>query len=141
MTFASNLPDDLVRAYRETDYVVGRDGWILRIDEPSIELEAQHRRHGVTHSAFITAWNPFSQALSAAENAQRHAALLAELTRDGRAWFEGVGIHPSNAWPGEESVLILGLDLESAKAMGSRLQQNAIVWSGPDAVPRLILLR
>ena len=55
--------------------------------------------------------------------------------------LEGVGRHPANQWPGEVSYLILGLTLDAAKTLGTRLEQNAIVWSGADAVPRLILLR
>ncbi len=35
----------------------------------------------------------------------------------------------------------LGLPLEEARALGNEFEQNAIVWSGPDAVPKLILLR
>jgi hypothetical protein len=37
--------------------------------------------------------------------------------------------------------LVFGLTLEAAKAMGRTLEQNAIVWSAADAIPRLILLR
>jgi hypothetical protein len=32
------------------------------------------------------------------------------------------------------------LALEAAKTSGTRMEQNAIVWSGADAVPQLILL-
>ena len=42
---------------------------------------------------------------------------------------------------GEASYLIFGLTLEAAKMLGMRLEQNAIVWAGVDAVPQLILLR
>jgi hypothetical protein len=28
-----------------------------------------------------------------------------------------------------------------AQALGREFRQNAIVWAGPDAIPRLILLR
>ena len=41
----------------------------------------------------------------------------------------------------EESFLVYGLTLEAAKALGTRLEQNAFIWSGEDAVPQLILLR
>jgi len=34
-----------------------------------------------------------------------------------------------------------GLSLEASKSLGARFEQNAIVWSGADAVPQLILLR
>ena len=36
---------------------------------------------------------------------------------------------------------MVGLAQEAAKALGTRLEQNAIVWAGGDAVPQLILLR
>jgi hypothetical protein len=37
--------------------------------------------------------------------------------------------------------LILGLDLEAARTLGNRMEQNAIVWIGADAVPELVLLK
>ncbi len=56
-------------------------------------------------------------------------------------FIEGVGQHPSNRWPPEPSFLVLDLSLEAAKALGSRHEQNAIVWCGADATPLLVLLR
>ena len=53
----------------------------------------------------------------------------------------GIGQHPSNQWPGEPSYLVFGLTLEAAKTLGTRLEQNAIVWNGSDGTPQLILLR
>jgi hypothetical protein len=50
-------------------------------------------------------------------------------------------MHRSNHLSGEASYLIFGLTLEAAKALRTRLEQNAIVWTGADAVPQLILLR
>jgi len=41
----------------------------------------------------------------------------------------------------EKSFFALGVDLETAKNLGICYQQNAIVWAGADAVPKLILLR
>jgi len=56
-------------------------------------------------------------------------------------FIERVGQHPSNRWAPEPSFLVLGLSLEAAKALGSRHEQNAIVWCGIDATPQLVLLR
>ena len=92
-------------------------------------------------SAYITALNPFSRALDVAANAERHAALGRELEQRSLASIEGLGQHPSNQWPGEASYLVFGLTLEAAKTLGTRLEQNAIVMAGADAVPQLILLR
>jgi hypothetical protein len=67
--------------------------------------------------------------------------MLGELSASGLAFVEGVGNDPSNIWPGERSFLVLGLVPEAAKSLGAQFGQNAIVWSGADAIPRLILLR
>lgn len=139
---SSVLDAELLRAYRETHYCVyGPTPFVLRIDSASPPLAALHQRMGVSCSAFITACNPYSQAIGAEENARRHAALAADLARQGWVFFEGVGQHPDNGWPAEPSFLVLGLTREAASAWGRALQQNAIVHCGVDAVPRLVVLR
>ncbi len=143
----SVVPPTMVQAYRETHYkVFAQPGSVeiaftLRIDEPCPELLAAYKRRRVDCSAYITAYNPFSQALAAGENAARQLALVRELDARGLAWDEGVGAHPSNSWPGEPSCLVYGIALEAAKVLATRFEQNAFVWSGADGVPRLILLR
>jgi hypothetical protein len=131
-----------IQAYRETEYRVhGDELFTLRIGEGSPALAAVHKRHRVDCSAYVTACNPYSQALHDGVNTQRHAELGRELHQRSLAAIEGLGQHPSNRWPGEASYLILGLTPEAAKTLGTRLEQNAIVWSGADAVPQLILFR
>ena len=44
-------------------------------------------------------------------------------------------------WPAERSHFALGLGLEAARAIGTDLDQDAIVWVGADAIAQLILLR
>ena len=142
MLSESQIPAELILAYRQTHYKVQPPhGPILRIDEPSPELLRRQAAQGAACSAFITACNPYSRGLAPADNQQRHAALAQHLQGQGLTFFEALGQHPSNGWPGEPSYLVLGLDLPEARQLGEQLQQNAIVWSGPDAVPRLILLR
>lgn len=55
--------------------------------------------------------------------------------------IKGESRDPSGAWPEEKSFLALGLDLETSQVLGREFGQNAIVWAGADAIPRLILLR
>jgi hypothetical protein len=139
---ASLIDPHTVRAYLETAFHVhGEPGFTLRVGESSAELLAAHVRQGVDCSAYLTAWNPFSRPTDDAANAARQAELLDALSRLGLVCLPGLGRHPSNDWPGEDSVLALGLGLDAAKALGVRFEQNAIVWSGADAVPQLILLR
>jgi hypothetical protein len=138
----SSLPAELIRAYAETEYRVSGDpGFVLRIDVPSPELLALHARLGVTSSAFVTACNPRSRPLPATENAARQAGLLEAIGKLGLVALPGIGQHPRGDWPGEESWLVPGLSLASAQALGTRFGQNAIVWAGADAIPRLVLLR
>lgn len=136
------IPRDIIDAYLETEYRVGgKMPCVLKVGEASATLAALHRLHGVGCSAFVTAWNPSSEADTPARNAARQRELVSWLAEKGLSWVPGVGQHPANDWPGEESCLVPGLPLDVARALGVRFGQNAIVWSGADAVPQLILLR
>ncbi|MEM5341153.1 DUF3293 domain-containing protein [Paraburkholderia azotifigens] len=138
----SQIPRETIQAYLETEYIVFDDAsTTLRVGRANPQLVALHKAHGVACSAFITAWNPFSQTCSAEFNADRQQALARELAQLGHVVIEGIGKHPSNNWPGEASFLVLGLSLDAAKSLGTRYGQNAIVWSTDDATPQLVLLR
>ena len=131
-----------VQAYRETDYVVHTDAPVtLKVDVASPGLLAMYKGRRVNSCIFITAWNPESRRLPDVDNAARQDVLARELRFRSLSFIEGVGQHPSNRWPPEPSFLVLGLPLEAAKSLGSRHEQNAIVWCGADATPALILLR
>lgn len=131
-----------VRAFREPDYRVhGDDLFTLRVGRFCPALAAVHQHHGVDCSAYITACNPFSKVLSDEANAARHAALGRKISQRSLLSIEGIRQHPSSQWLGEASFLIFGLTLEAARTMGKRLEQNAVLWAGSDAVPQLILLR
>lgn len=138
----SSIPRDTIQAYLETHYqVFGGAPATLQIGRFNPALSALHDAHHVACSAFITACNPFSQNLDPQANAARQEALVRDLEALGLAFIEGIGKHPSNTWPGEASLLVLGATLDAAKALGEKHGQNAIVWCGADAVPQLILLR
>ncbi len=142
MSSDSCIDPDTIRAYSETDYVVHGDHPVtLNVDRHSPALAGLHRAYRVDCSAFVTACNPFSQRLDEATNAARQAALAEQLASRGLRFLDGIGQHPSNEWAGEPSVLIFGLALAAAKDLGMQWEQNAIIWCGADAVPRLILLR
>lgn len=129
----------LDRVYRGTHFHVHAPSpFVLKIDEPSAELAALHAQHGVSCSAFVTAWNPRSRTLPDGENEARQHELLAVLRGDGITTLPGTGVDPSGQWPGEPSVLALGLSRSRARQLGERFEQNAIVWVGPDANPALL---
>ena len=91
-------------------------------------------------SAYLTACNLYSQSLDDAANARRQAALVAALEQRGVPWQPGIGEHPINGWTGEPSVLALGVGREAAIELGREHRQHAVVWSGADGGPELLLL-
>jgi hypothetical protein len=90
---------------------------------------------------FVTAYNPKGKSLDDAANVKRQEGLREELRGRRLRCIDGVGMHPSNGWPAESSFLVLGIGLDEARELGARWGQDAVVWCGMDAVPRLVLLR
>lgn len=126
--------------YRRAVYRVGdvESGFTLSPDQPSAGLRALFAEHGVDTAAFLTACNPGSRALGAAANAERTARLDAELAARGLQWRAGEGADPDGDWPPEPSRLVLGMARDQAQALARAFGQNAMLWIGPDAVPRLV---
>ncbi len=139
---SSRIPADTLQAYRETLFIINTtEPIVLRVDLADVSLLRMYPETGTDRCAFVTAYNPYSQRLSEAANAERQARLERELQEQGRTIWSGLGRHPSGHWPGEPSVLVMGILIDDAQALGKRYEQNAIVWCGPDAVPKLVLLR
>lgn len=138
----ATLDPALIRAYQETDYRVGGERpFVLHIDLPSIDLQALYRQTRVDRAAFLTACNPGSARSSDAENEARQSELACILDGMHLAYIDGMGLHPRGGWDGEPSFLVLGMSREDACAVGRRFGQNAVVWCGSDAMPRLLLLK
>ncbi|MBX3630497.1 MAG: DUF3293 domain-containing protein [Nitrosomonas sp.] len=142
MSLNSGIDPVTLRAYLETEYQIhGANPFTLRVGAACPALAELHKAHAVTNSAFVTAYNPFSTLLNETDNAARHTKLRKTLKHRGFVFFEGIGKHPANDWPGEPGFLVLGISLEAASALGNQLEQNAIIWNNTDTVPQLILLR
>ena len=140
---SSAIPADLIASYRAADYRAGSGSAAisLRIDQCSESLSQLLAASGRQCAVFITAYNPCSQSCSFEVNQAAHTRLRAELSRHTDQIIEGTGSDPSGAWPPEQSLLALGIDLATAQALGRQFGQNAVVWADADAIPRLILLR
>jgi hypothetical protein len=134
--------DRLHAAYLATHYKVLLPGKIFtfRIAHHSPQLQTLHQSHRVNCSAFLTAWNPFSETISAQENRLAQQALLNDLHNLNIPCVPGIGVDPTSQWPGEESLLALGLPRDVAIRLGKKYRQNALVWAGSDSVPELIFL-
>lgn len=146
----TTLPPALVRAYADAIYALwwmvlpetNAPGWLeFRLGRYLEPLDAVFQMTGLGTAALVTATNPLGEALSASENAARHARLAAEVATQGHRAVPAYGRDPAGAWEREESLLIHGISREEAIALGNAFAQNAIVWSDGDFVPRLLLLR
>lgn len=116
----------LKAVYEATEYRVG-DRFTIRCGLPTPLLDALLLEHGHDAWAYITACNPGSIALDDAANAARMAALTRRLDRLGHPCLPGQGVGAGSDWPPEPSLLVLGIDLAAALALGREFGQVAIV--------------
>ena len=138
----STISPETIQAYKETEFrVFTTNTLVLKISEANSELINLYKSTGSENCTFVTACNPFGELVSESRNLDLQRQLEEELKFRGRAYIAGEGKHPIGNWPGEPSFLIFDLSLESAKTLGRKFNQNAIVWCDKDAIPQLILLR
>ena len=127
-------------AYLNTDYHVDAPGAAFKLNVGcySPELDQLHQKLGVSTSLYITAWNPFSELLTDEDNDAKQQALVSDITDLGLDMMTGRGIAQSGDWPPEESIIVLGCDESTAITLSQKYQQNAVVFSDENAIPRLI---
>jgi len=142
MNDSTNLPPELIQAYRETHYrVEGVEPFTLKVDQVSSEVLKALAKRGLKSCAFVTAWNPYSIALKEEENTILERKLNLHLNAQGLNHTPGEGVHPSNGWSGERSSLVWGVSETNAREIAEEFQQNAFIWVGEDGIPELILMR
>ncbi|MGY6629421.1 MAG: DUF3293 domain-containing protein [Wenzhouxiangella sp.] len=133
------VDETLWQAYRDTDYcVLTTPPLVLAVDRPSPGLACLFSTHKAERAVFITAWNPFSRETSDTDNESAQQRLAARLQAQASRVLPAEGRSRRGDWRPESSFLALGIDQPTAIALGREFGQNAIVWSGPDARPRLI---
>lgn len=139
--YSASLDQDLIRAYRATNYVVfAEPSFALRIGEHSAPLASLFEEQGVSCAAYITAWNPEGIAVDQEANEAAQKWLRVQAEELGLECFAGEGRGEIGDWPPEESLLLLGCSRSRAKKLGHQFRQNAVVWVGADGVPGLIVL-
>jgi hypothetical protein len=135
----SAISKELWQAFLETDFkVFSENPFTLKVGQYSDELNSIIKKSKCSSAAFITAYNPYSKQLSDAENVARQEQLKIEIAKRGLTAIEGIGQHPSNQWPGEPSLLILGLNKEAASTLARQLEQNAFVWCDETSILQLV---
>lgn len=129
----------LLQAYLNTDYQVyptPSQTLHIRINQHNPALDQFLKGH--QSWAYITAWNPNSKALPAAENEQRNRALIKELQTKGFTYYPGEGVPAEGDWIPEASFLVIDLSKNNAIQMGRKHGQKAIVWGQVSAKGALL---
>jgi len=133
------MDNSLIAVYRNTDYRVrlAQGGWA------SIHVDAAlpaplHALIGKHSWAFITAWNPGSQAQSHAQNHAAQQALLAALRGLHRTIRIQPGIGVGGEWR-EASFFVVGPELADIDALAQQFRQNAYVHGLANGYARLRL--
>ena len=129
MSSLDSADSALWAAYRATVYVAVVDvqRLAIHIDHKCPALDALLQRRGLTHWAFITAWNPRSQPLPRADNDMRHEQLKEDVRRLGLEAFEGQGEPADLNWAAERSLLAIGISVVDAVRLGRQYEQVAIL--------------
>ncbi len=132
-----------IKAYEATHYRAGAGpkACVLRIGQHSPELALRYVATGADSALFITAFNPFGEAQGNKANEDVHAQLGEVLRTLVADVTEGAGADPTKKWDPEMSYLARGISAEDARELGRRFKQDAVVWAGEDAIPKLLLLR
>lgn len=127
---ASSRFVSLVEAYAETSYVWYSDlgQSILKIGEPSPDLDALLEIEGAESAAFITAWNPDSYSLEGSANDRRNAELLQRIKACGFKHRAGFGAWKEDATKGEASFLVIGIDRQRATGFSQLHGQVSLVF-------------
>lgn len=113
----------------------------MNVSKPSTELTEWFQSNDESQAAYITAWNPFGKKASDDANHIAEQKLITEIESRDLSYLKGESIDPSGQWSNEPSLLVLGISLESAKALAKRFSQDGFIYIGDDITPKLILLR
>ena len=138
----TTIQKNLLDAYHTAEYHVDTlPPLILKIGVYSHELMRLYENSTCNSAAFVTAYNPASQELANEINVARNKKLEELIQSQGYLYLYGAGRCAEDNDIGEISLLILGMDKETASDIGKQFEQNAIVWCAGNAVPQLILLK
>lgn len=120
------IPADLIRAYEATDYWVEAPAGkvVLKIGQPFIGIDGVP---GLNRLAIVTAYNPFSRTLGAAQNAERQAQLVDAVERAGLEWLHASGADAKGEWPPEPSLAVLAPTDPQLDRWMEVFGQNAVV--------------
>ena len=133
----------LLEAYRDTRYLFAADGaeHEVRIDRRNPEAEAWLAGRSAAGAGFVSADNPRSRLVPAAENDAARQRLAEAVRRHGADAVPHTGAGLDGAWPPEQGLLVLGMPTADIVALAEEFGQNAIVCFAPGEPARLVPTR
>lgn len=128
----------LLEAYKATCYEIIQPKIAIFIGQENETLQIFLKENEFINWCFITAWNPYSNALSLEENSALNESLRLDL-KDYKI-LEAQGKDTIGNWPPEPSFFVANISEDQAIALGKKYQQNAIVYGTINETARLITL-
>ena len=132
------ISKELLFGYEATCYSIVNPKIDIYLKKENTELNFLLKTNKFNSWCFITAWNPFSKALSLEKNKELNLLLEADL--DGYIIFPGEGKDTIGDWPPEISFFVGNITREQAIFLGKKYKQNAIVFGAVAELPELIVL-
>jgi hypothetical protein len=132
------ISKELLLGYEATCYSIINPKIDIYLKKENSELNSFLKEHDFTSWCFITAWNPFSKALSIEENKRLNLLLEADLNK--YPIFPAEGKDTLGDWPPEISFFVGNISREQAIALGEKYEQNAIIFGAVSEFPELIVL-
>jgi hypothetical protein len=132
------ISKELLLGYETTCYSILNPKIDIYLGKENEALQSFLKEHDFTSWCFITAWNPFSNALSLKENQRLNSLLEQDL--NSYALFAAEGKDTIGNWPPEISFFAGNISREDSIFLGKKYEQNAIVFGVIDEIAELILL-
>lgn len=134
---------EMERIYRRALYRIdAQEVFVLQVGRFSDALETLFVNNKCQSAAFLTAFNPGGVKASDTNNKYAQNRLEDQLHFSGISLVAGIGLDSDRAstWPGEPSVLALGIERMQAIELAYEFRQLAILWCPASAIPELIMI-
>lgn len=132
------ISKELLQGYQATCYSILNPNIDIYLDKENEALQSFLKEQSFDSWCFITAWNPFSKALSLEENTALNSKLEADLIN--YTVFPAAGKDTLDEWPLEISFFVGNISKEQAIFLGKKYEQNAIVFGDAQKKVDLVIL-
>ena len=132
------ISKELLAGYQATCYSILNPKIDIYLDKENEAFQSFLKDQHIERWCFITAWNPFSKALTLDENISLNKVLEADLKN--YTVFPAEGKDTLGDWPPEISFFVANISKKQANFLGKKYEQNAIVYGEVEKIDKLIIL-